>query len=153
MQVQVADLDGDEDKDLVVAHNADVTWFSNPLSDAWTDLGQGLAGSTAPRLGAGGTLQPGSDTTVGLWDAPPSANTYWVAGLSDWSVPFKGGVLVPSLDVLAALPADPNGAFALSFAWPAGLPMGPQVWWQVWIPDAGALVGFSATNAMVGTTP
>jgi hypothetical protein len=79
-----------------------------------------------------------------------------VIGLAKASLPFKGGVLVPSPDVVVPLATGPAGTFALPFVWPAGIPGGLQLWFQTWIQDAAAVAGFAASNgpqATVASTP
>ena len=51
------------------------------------------------------------------------------------SQPFKGGTLVPSVDIVLSAPLDGAGALLLSFTWPAGVPLGWILWLQVWIAD------------------
>lgn len=50
---------------------------------------------------------------------------------------LKGGVLVPSPDVVLTLTVDPEGGLSLTLPWPDGLPSQVSLWWQVWIPDVG----------------
>ena len=37
--------------------------------------------------------------------------------------------------------------------WPTGMPGGLTVYFQYWIADSGGPIGFSASNAISGTTP
>jgi len=53
------------------------------------------------------------------------------------------GAILPA--ALAALAA---GAFSFTGAWPAGLPTGAPLEFQVWIIDAAAVQGLSATNGL-----
>ena len=76
------------------------------------------------------------------------------APLSAVNLPFKGGTLVPAVDVLVAgLPTSPAGELSLSAAWPPGVPSGLTVWFQEWIVDAAGPKGFAASNGLAGTTP
>ena len=74
-------------------------------------------------------------------------------GLSKLLAAFKGGVLVPSPDViLAGLPIDAGGDLDIASTWPTGIPGGVTLWLQHWISDPASPVGFSASNAIQGTT-
>jgi probable HAF family extracellular repeat protein len=129
-------------------------WVAH-LGDAWTDLGQGLAGvAGVPVLAAHGALIEGHPLTLSLSGAKPSGSATLIAGLSAIDAPFKGGTMVPNPDVLlAGLPLDSNGTFDLAAAWPAGVPSGFSLWLQAWIADGAAVKGFAASNAEVGVVP
>jgi hypothetical protein len=67
--------------------------------------------------------------------------------------PFKGGVLVPSSDViLAAMPIDGNGDLVVAGTWPTGIPAGVPLWMQYWVRDPSDPEGFAASNGITGTT-
>ncbi|MHC5211898.1 MAG: MBL fold metallo-hydrolase [Planctomycetota bacterium] len=122
--------------------------------DAWTDLGQALPGAGgAPLLDGSGSLAGGTLATLTLTGAASSAPATLVIGLSELSVPFKGGTMVPQTDVLLPFTTDGAGELTLSANWPAALPPGTQVWFQWWITDGGAPVGLAASNALLGTVP
>lgn len=119
----------------------------------WLPSGAGLAGvNGVPSLSAQGALiaaQPGS---LDLSAAAPSSPAYLVLGFSQLNAVFKGGVLVPSPDLLLPpLNTDGSGVLMLPFSWPHGVPTGTQLWAQYWVQDAAAPVGFSASNGLVGT--
>jgi hypothetical protein len=91
---------------------------------------------------------------LALSHAAVFAPTALVVGLSRLDAPFKGGVLVPSPDILiAGLVTDATGAALVSGSWPAGLPSGFAVSFQYWITDAMGPQGFAASGAVQGTTP
>ena len=70
------------------------------------------------------------------------------------SLPFLGGVLVPTPDiVVAGLVIGPGGDLSLSTTWPAGVPSNLALHVQFWIQDAAAPFGFAATNGVRLTTP
>jgi hypothetical protein len=121
----------------------------------WHDLGDALAGTNGdPLLVGDGPLTGGSTATLTLTNSIPSTTATLVLGLSDISAPFKGGVLVPAPDiVLGGLPTNHAGGLAFGFTWPAGLPGGISLYWQLWMLDAGAVKGFSASNAVESITP
>jgi hypothetical protein len=121
----------------------------------WSALGNGLAGiAGVPVLTGSGTLVAGSPTTLAIEDAKPLALAGFIVGFAQINVPFKGGTLVPSPDVIVTgLPLDGAGALTLPFAWPAGLPSGFAMYYQVWLPDAAGIAGFAATNGLRSVTP
>ncbi len=69
------------------------------------------------------------------------------------NLPLKGGLLVPDLDIIIALPSGPTGDLSLSGPWPAGFPSGITVYSQFWFVDPGAANGFAASNGLLATTP
>ena len=71
-------------------------------------------------------------------------------GLSELGAPFKGGTLVPAVDLLVPLTTDAAGGTSLQATWPAGIPPGFNFWVQVWIADPGGPVGFAASNGLKG---
>ncbi|GJM21148.1 MAG: hypothetical protein DHS20C15_10630 [Planctomycetota bacterium] len=130
--------------------------FTLVEASPWTDVGMGLAGTGAltPVLAGSGDLLTGSTTTLSLSDALPSSSVYLVAGFSELSVPFKGGVMVPAVDLLhGPFPVMPAGEFEVSVTWPAGVPSGFESWYQAWVQDAGGPVGFAASNGLMAVSP
>lgn len=121
----------------------------------WADLGLGTFGvNGVPRLMGSSTQVAGAASTLSVVDGTPLAAATLVVGLSQINAPFKGGVLVPSPDVLVSgLPLNGAGAFTLPFPWPAGLPSGFSLHYQLWTPDPAAPKGLSATNGLRSTTP
>jgi len=121
----------------------------------WQDLGFGLAGDDGlPFLFPQGALQPSTPFGLVLRDGAPGAAAWFIFGLSELSLPFKGGVLVPNpLLVLPAPPISGQGVSSLAATWPSGVPSGIQLWVQCWIADASGPAGFTASNAVMGTTP
>jgi hypothetical protein len=159
----VGDMDGDGGADILVGstaepaggvyENAGAAWVYS--SQPWTDLGFGLAGSSGtPQLTGAGTLAGGSLTTLHLTGALPGGSAVLIAGAGLLQAPFKGGTLVPTLDLLAfGLPISAGGALDLSFPWPTFLPPTTIVRFQYWIPASGGPQGFSASNALAGVQP
>jgi len=122
----------------------------------WLDLGNGLAGTggVVPRLSGAGELLGNDLVTITLEDALPSSSAYFVLGGTSVALPFKQGVLVPSVDVLLPnLPVDGLGGLEFSFTWPPGVVGGVTLYYQYWIVDAGGPVGFAASNGLSSTTP
>ena len=125
------------------------------LSEHWTDLGNGLAGTNGiPALVGSGLLTAGSATKVTLSQGKPSSPAAFVVGTSAINAPFKQGVLVPFPSYLLLVPAlPPSGAAGLNFNWPAGLPSAFSLYWQVLVNDPAGPAGFALSNALQSTTP
>ncbi len=118
----------------------------------WTDLGQGLSGGAGtPTLDGSGPLIGASTLLLALTDAAPMAPTFLVIGLDEIFAPYKGGVLVPSPDVvIGGLLTDAVGDLMLPDVWPTGLATGATLYFQHWIVDAGGPTGFAASNGLSG---
>lgn len=119
----------------------------------WLDLGLGLAGTAGvPTLAGDGELIAGQPMSIAVAGALPGAPLSLVVGLSRIDAPFKGGVLVPSTDLLVSgLATDGAGGLLLGTTWPAGVPAGFTFYVQGWIADAAGPLGFAATNGLSGT--
>jgi hypothetical protein len=151
------------DRLVVGARGDDETWVNSgaaylfnaaPQTPRWQDLGSALAGDEAPELAVVGTLVGGEALMLSLGCAQSGGSAALFAGFSALDAPFKGGTLVPNPDVLiAGLSVNPEGKLALAASWPPGVPSGVSLYLQMWTTDAGAPVGLSATNAVLGTTP
>ena len=145
-----------DDGDILAQNvHCDGTLGAPDLTAHWTDLGQGLAGTNGvPTLAGQGTLCPGAPFTITLAGARTNAGATILAGLSAVSSPFKGGVLVPSPDiVVAGLTTGPSGSFALGSDWPTNLPSGFALILQVWVADPAGPKGYAATNGLEGVSP
>jgi hypothetical protein len=163
---ELADLDGDGVADLAWAVGQDPT-FGNPTTTAaehvtvllstagpWSNLGFPLAGSDGvPTLWGEGPLTAGSSVRLSAEGGLASATIWIVAGTSTLVQPFKGGVLVPSPELLIPLPLDGDGAFSAETVWPPGVPAGAILAWQGWIDDPAGPKGWSTTNGVVSTAP
>ncbi len=120
----------------------------------WGDIGGSLAGASgAPQLAGTGDVTAGSVISLATTGAAANASAFVVFGISLLDAPFKGGTLVPNPDLVIGLTTDGAGALSVGGAIPAGLPSGTLLASQTWIIDAGAPVGFAATNALCATTP
>jgi hypothetical protein len=124
--------------------------FAAPAAAQWTDLGGGLAGTsgTPPVLAGLGPQIPTASTKLTVTGGLPSQPGYLLLGLSALNAPFKGGTLFPNPDVLLVIATDAAGMWTLVFSWPTEIPFGTQLWWQVWLPDAGGPKGWAATNGL-----
>jgi hypothetical protein len=123
--------------------------------DPWTDLGHGLAGSHGiPYLAGTGTLVGGTFVTTTVTHLDPGNMATDYIGLSAMNAPFKGGVFVPSPNlVIGPLPTTLTGTIDLPSTWPTGVPSGFSFYEQWWLHDSTAVHGFAASNAIRGTTP
>jgi hypothetical protein len=124
----------------------------NPGS--FVDLGNGLAGgSGVPALVGSGSLIAADPVSVTLSNAKANSLSFLILGFSRWDVGFKGGVLVPSVDLLFAIPTDASGGFQLPALFPAGVPADLHFYLQTWIVDSAGVKGMSASNALEVITP
>lgn len=135
------------------AFNPDLTFGPSP--SAWLDLGNALAGTTGlPTLAGEGNLRAGTPVTLHLANMAPNSSFALIIGAFQANLSLLGGVLVPAPNlVIAGLPTGPTGALDLSGTWPAGVPNGASLYFQVWIVDAGGVAGAAATNGLRATAP
>ena len=128
--------------------------FDIQLTDAvWIDLGQGLPGSVGtPVLTGQGELIAGTQVSLSLENAATFATSALVIGASNASLPFFGGTLVPSPDVVLLIPTGPVGGYLLTALFPPGATPGLALYFQVWVLDASATQGHAASNAVTATT-
>ncbi len=133
---------------------------------AWRDLGSGVMGSGhfVPVLRGVGTLAANSLVEFRVdppWVRPQPGGSFntivhgrLVLGTTDVSIPFHGGVLVPSPDAFIAFtgPGFFQSAVYRTVV-PDGLPAGFRFFAQVVFLDPGAEQGISMTNAVQGSVP
>jgi hypothetical protein len=143
------DMSGDGWPDIVVsAPKDDLSPPGGPgkvflLSSRPADYG-------APQLVGGGLTVAGQPFSLQVVGGAPGSACYFLVGLSRLDLPFKGGVLVPSPDLLlAGLLLDGAGSLTLGGPWPAGIPAGFEIWMQAWFPAPAAMHGFTATNSVL----
>lgn len=129
--------------------------FPGGGSGTWTSLGGGLTGLLGiPTLVGSGPLTAASSTTLTETGTLTGATAHLIVGLSVANIPFKGGVIVPSLDILVlGLTAAGGGVVSLTSPWPAGMPTGTNVYFQIWNQDFTGPQGLTASNALRATTP
>jgi glucose/arabinose dehydrogenase len=117
------------------------------LRPGFTDLGGSLG---PPLFSAQGAALPGSAITLSLTAAPPLAPAHLVVGAGLLGLPFKGGIMMPSVGfVLSGLAVGADGTLTLGGTWPGGLPPGTPLLLQWWLVDAAGPAGFSASNALM----
>ncbi len=121
----------------------------------YEDLGDALAGTNGPPLLDGaGFFVPGLDVELEASALLENTTASLVVGFSAANAPFKGGILVPSPDlVFSGIPTGAAGAFELTSSWPAGVPSGFEIFLQVWLADGAGTLGFAASNGLQITTP
>ena len=123
------------------------------LSGGWQDLGQALAGTNGePVLQASGVLSGGATIELAVSNAAASASGLYVFGVSVINRPLFGGVLVPQPLELLGFDTDAGGNASTLVPVPPVM-TGLELYVQAWIPDAGAVAGWSATNAVWTTAP
>jgi hypothetical protein len=124
--------------------------FRDEPQGSWADFGHALAGSNGdPQLVGTGDLVAGSATSLDLTNGPFNAPLWFVVGGSTSHLPFAGGEIVPSLDlILGGLTTDATGAFSFNGNWPTGVPAGTTLYFQALMVDAGAAKGFAISNAI-----
>jgi len=132
------------------------TGSSNDLTfGGWLNLGQGLAGATTvPALELVLFTQAQAALSLMVAGGLPGNDVFIVAGTQQLPTAFKGGVLVPSPDVLiTGLSLDDRGQLILSLDALERLPPLMLLYVQAWMPDQSNLQGFSATNAIAVVVP
>jgi FG-GAP-like repeat len=152
-QLEARDVDGDGALDLL-SGNGQITLLLN-RNGPWDDLGHALAGAHGkPRQVGHGTAQPGTAVSVALHDGARFSVAIQFIGFAEGSVPFKGGVLVPTPDLVnSPLLTDAHGELLLGGVWPASFVTGDALVLQTWIHDDTAPALWSASNALRVTTP
>ncbi len=153
-----ADFDGDGRTDLLLGTTPEIPQLLIQRTPGpWEDLGQSLAGlSGAPRLVGSGSLIGDSPLTLTFSDAAPGSLSLFAASTALLGAPFKGGVFVPdpgAAGVLVTVPTGSGGGYVIEGLWPAAAPSGFAAWVQVWVLDPEGPLGFTASNAVKGTTP
>lgn len=130
------------------------TYLDVPFG-SWADLGSALAGTAGPPVLDGlGLLSADSPLKLELRKAAPLAPANLVVGLTAMNAAFKGGIMVPSTDLLiTGLVTDAAGDILLETTWPAGVPAATPIFLQGWIEDLGAPKGWAASNAVRLVTP
>jgi YVTN family beta-propeller protein len=147
------DLDGYLDRDEVEAGSDPADPFVIP--GTWQNLGLALAGLHGAPIATGtGTLVPSTTLTLTLQSARENAAASLIVGTSAVNLPFKGGTLVPSVDLLlGGLNTGAAGQIVLAAPLPPGLPSGFAFYFQWWIADAAGPKGFASSNGLKATVP
>jgi len=133
-----------------------VSAMAAPDVDAWIDVGQDLAGTHgSPVLEGVGPLVAGTTATLTLSNVLAESTAYLVIGLGQANAPFKGGVFVPTPDLLIGVPTGGTSGVPatviMADTFPKFVPHGAGFYFQFWVQDAGGPVGWSASNALAAT--
>lgn len=131
---------------LVAVHRASTIgpWFP-------TGAGSPGTGGLVPTLSGSGPLSSGSNNLIQLDQALSGSSAWLVVGLSQLDVPFRGGMLLPSPDlILKPLPISGAGELSLPFTLSAGLPAGLPLFLQFWVQDAGGFASVASSNGLLG---
>jgi hypothetical protein len=119
-------------------YEASITLEGEVLPDTWVSLGDATAllsqsWGDLPVASGAGIACTGSTVTLSVSHCgPPFGVTTLVVGLSNMSLPFKGGTMVPSNNLLLSFPTGATGNTSIPFAWPLGLPPGFKIYLQFW---------------------
>ena len=159
--VAIADIDLDGRPDAVLAELQTAPSTARVLlnrtyepGSPFLDLGGALAGSNGyPIQLASGTLVAGQPFAFQLQSGPLSGAAWHIVGFSALNAPFKGGTLIPALNLInGPFPLTPAGALTLAGNWPAG-GSGLTLWVQFWMPNGGGPAGFVASSGVRAQIP
>jgi len=123
---------------------------SGPRTRLYSDL---LHPGGAPGLSMYGQLVPGTPWMLQLDHGLPGSLAFLLAGDSAMPVSFKGGVLVPGIDLMVPVALDGDGRFTINTVAPPGLTPAVTLWLQAWLPDPAGPAGWSATRALRSPPP
>lgn len=114
----------------------------------WTDTGNDLGGTYGPpAMQPSGTVNPGTIVSFAASNALENTPAVLVIGTTAANSPMAGGILGPSMDLsIYGLLTDPAGDLDMSILWPAGMPIGVEIYFQYWFQDAGGPAGLSSTT-------
>lgn len=106
-----------------------------------------------PRLEPHGTVDPGMPWIADIAHGLPHGIALLILGASEVSLPFHGGVLVPSTDWLLVERLDMAGSLHLDGHWPSDTTATEDLWVQAWLIDPAGPQGWSATAARRAPPP
>ena len=142
-----------QDNSIATVGESTFTVFHYRQSGVWQSLGGALAGvSGSPRLRGTGSPTGNLPVSLELDRARPNAANWLIGGIGRANLPFQGGLLIPTVDLVLPGVTTANGTMSVPFPWPAVLPPGFELTFQVWLTDAAAPLGYAASNALVGIT-
>lgn len=119
----------------------------------WSDLGLALPGANGPPvLKLSGFPVASTPIHLELRRALKQTPAVLVVGTQNASVPFGGGTMVPSPDVLSPpVLTGAHGEIDVDAVFPAGVALGTDLYLQWWITDPTNAEGYAASNARKGT--
>ena len=131
----------------------DMSDLDGDLAGTHHDLGGALAGvQGSPRAEA--LELHGELSGLVVSQTAPSAPVILVLGLSVAQLPFKGGSMMPSPDLLVPMgSADPTGRHEVPASWPADMPPLVPLVLQYWMLDPSGPEGLTASNALLLISP
>jgi hypothetical protein len=155
--IVLGDLDADGRLDALTSSGGTAVFLNRTYGPGspFLDLGHALPGTHGyPVQIASGTLMGGAPYAFRLQNGLPNSPATIVLGFSQLDLPHKGGVMVPSPDLLFfGNVTSGEGAFTIAGNWPAGLPSGVSLYLQWWMADPGGVVNRNATSGLRFTTP
>jgi hypothetical protein len=152
--VAMADLDADGFPEVVFANTlgGDNFLYDN-LGPMWSDLGLAMGSSGDPTYFAVGQLGSNQPVVLTLENAPANSLVLLVTGLTTSFVPFRGGVIVPTPDIIGpALVTDSQGRLELPSQMPGAVPSALSLFLQALIQDNGLPQGVAFSNGLQGLT-
>jgi hypothetical protein len=119
----------------------------------WTSLGGGTVGIAGqPTIGGSGSLVGGTQATIRLKDAPPSAPMLAWVSFSSMPLSAVGGTVYAfPFTIQLLFSADSNGYFVGTTTWPAAAP--PSTYVQFIIQDLSVPSGLTLSNALLASSP
>lgn len=113
-------------------------------------MGFELAGTHGPPLlESSCDLLAGQPVTFTVSNSLENTSAWFVLGIERIDTPFFGGTLVPNTTfVYGNQPTGPAGTASLQLTVPANLDSGVALYEQIWVLDAAATQGLSASNAL-----
>jgi hypothetical protein len=95
---------------------------------------------------ASGALLPGDPYAFAVSDLPQLGVGWMVLGAQEHNLPFAGGSIGPSLDIILG-PVDISGSprWTLDGQWPAGVPSGTTLYTQFWVRDGAGTFASTGT--------
>jgi len=123
-------------------------------SAQWTFWSPGTpcsSGDTIRLDGIGPMSSPSTNTLIGI-DGPPGDTCFLLIGFTSLRTPFFGGILGPSPDIVLPATFDSFGEWTLPFVWPAAVPAGTMLWYQIWCPDSALSPPWCSSNTLKSTS-
>lgn len=118
------------------------------------DLGGGLPGEAGTPRAETVDDAHGELASLRLSDTGPQVPVVLVLGLSTLEMPFKGGTMIPTPDLLIGLGnADDEGRLDVPAYWPADVPPCIPLVLQYWMSDPTGPEGMTASNALLLISP
>jgi hypothetical protein len=123
------------------------------MQASWEDLGGALAGiAGTPVLDGAGKLEPLAAVAFTLSGVRPGSPCWLILGATAQNMPFKGGILVPSVDVVVGpFSTDAKGKLTLTDTMPPDVVSGQAVYGQFWTLESAS--SLAASNALHGVVP